>query len=138
MGLCGTHSSLSCLLCTGEPSAGHSIQVFLTTAEQRGVITSPEWLPMLHKPISSVSWCPNVMVLKSEASSLGCFESLHFPTRQAQTLPVSPSVQLSVHALVPAKSWRRSEQLFFIISATPQTPSVLPVLCSPITNTSEG
>lgn len=68
---------------------------------------------MLHKSISSVSWGPSVMVLKSEASSLGCFESLHFPTRQAQTLPVSPSVQLSVHALVPAKSWRRSEQLFF-------------------------
>lgn len=34
------HSSVSCLFCTGQPSAGCSTQVFPNSAKQRGVITS--------------------------------------------------------------------------------------------------
>lgn len=93
-------------------------------------ITSHVWLPMLCQPISSVCLGPNVMVLKTETSSLGHCESFHFPTRQAQTIHVSPSIELSVWALVPAKSWRRSGHLLSIISATPQSADLLSQLFS--------
>lgn len=93
-------------------------------------IASHEWLPVLCQPVSSVCLSPNVMVLKTEASSLGHCESLCFPTRQAQTIPVSPSLQLNVWALVPAKPWRRSGHLRSVTSATPGSADLLPQLFS--------
>lgn len=91
-------------------------------------ITSHEWPAMLCQPISSACLGPNVMVLKTKASSLGHCESPHFPTRQTQTVPVSPSVQL-MFRLLYLQLWRRSGQLC-VISATPQSADLLPQLFS--------
>lgn len=81
-------------------------------------------------PFLQSVWVPSVMVLKTEASSLGHCESLNFPTRQAQIIPVSPSVQLNVWALVLAKSWRRPGHLRSVTSATAQSEDLLPQLFS--------
>lgn len=105
-----------------NPSQSINLYLLMKSIAGKFLIISPvlstdEWSPPVPRCQRSVSpflqsvEVPSSRCHKSEASSLGHCGSLHFPTRQAQILPVSLLLQLDIQGFVSVGSLRRSGQL---------------------------